>query len=400
MSLMTAAAVQTAPPAHSREARILPIEGVRGLAVFLVFFVHLHPFFAGYLRGHAGWYRASEMLAALGNAGVDLFFLLSGFLIYGIVLKHTRSYWDFIRRRIRRIYPVFAAVLALYLFLSLLLPAESKLRGTALAQAIYVVENFFLLPGIFPIRPIITVAWSLSYEFFFYLTIPLIVRGFALGQLQRLQRVGLLAGWYVAGLVLLHPLGLERLQMFCLGMLLYELSTIPSVVARMSSDGEWVALAAFAGALVCAYFAFASEADVNVPALFAKRLAFPLMSIGFFIFGAYSFVFTGFLSRFFSTAPLRALGHISYSYYLIHGLTLRVLKLAIARVIPWNGPAVFCAISIGGFALTCITATIMFVLIEEPLSLHGQSTLSRYWQKWGSAWKLSPALDEGPPPAQ
>ncbi len=399
MPLTSASTGETALGGQGAGTQILPIEGVRGLAVFLVFFVHLHPFFSAHLRGHATWYRASEGLAALGNCGVDLFFLVSGFLIYGIVLKRTRTYRDFVGRRIRRIYPVFTAVLFLYLIFSFAFPSESKLRGTAAAQLVYVVENYLLLPGIFNIRPIITVAWSLSYEFFFYLTIPLVVRWVFPERLQPLQRVSLIAGWYFAGLVLLHPLGLERLQSFCLGMLLYELSNIKPVVARMTRAGQWVALASFAGALVCAYYLFMPITDV--PVTFARRLAYPLMSLGFFVFGAYSFVFSGFLARFFCWGPIRALGRISYSYYLIHGLTLRVLKVTLAALKPpSSGPLMFCAISVVGFALTCVTASIVFVLVEEPLSLHGQSTLTRCWQEWGSAWKLSPVLDGEPPPAE
>lgn len=398
MPLTSASTGQTALAGQGAGTHILPIEGVRALAVFLVFFVHLHPYFSTYIGGSAAWYRASEVLATLGNSGVDLFFLLSGFLIYGIVLKRTRSYWDFVRRRIRRIYPVFTAALLLYVFLSFAFPAESKLRGTPGAQLIYILENYLLLPGIFDIRPIITVAWSLSYEFFFYLTIPLLVRLLSFDRLRQSQRVALLLVWYVAGLLLLHPLGLERLQMFCLGMLLYELSTVKSAVSRMTRAGQWIAVASFASALVCAYIVFAPAAEVKVSAIFARHFAYPLMSLGFFVFGAYSFVFSGYLSKFFCMGPIRALGRISYSYYLVHGLTLKAWKMALQVLAPtWTGPAMFCLISVVGFALTCISSSVMFVLVEEPLSLQGQSTLSRYWQRWQSAWKPPAAVDQGAP---
>lgn len=401
MSLISAEAGHTLIAGKGAAARILPIEGVRGLAVFLVFFVHLHPFFGAQLQGHAGWYGASEALAALGNAGVDLFFLLSGFLIYGIVLKRTRTYLDFVRRRIRRIYPVFTAVLLLYLILGFVFPSQSKLQGSAAEQLAYVAENYLLLPGITHIRPIITVAWSLSYEFFFYLTIPLVVRFVFPERLRPIQRVAILAVWYLAGLVLLHPLGLERLQSFCLGMLLYEFSQMKPVTDRMTRAGQWVALAAFAGALVCGYYIFMPTARVQAHAMFARYLAYPLMSIGFFVFGAYSFVFSGFLSKFFVWGPIRSLGRISYSYYLIHGLTLAGLRMALAARSPaWSGPAMFCAISIVGFVLTCLSAGLVFLFIEEPLSLHGQSTLSRYWQRWTPAWRASPGLSGENPPAE
>jgi exopolysaccharide production protein ExoZ len=67
------------------------------------------------------------------------------------------------------------AFLALYLALSSLLPGITKFHGDAHAGAVYVLENVLLLPGIFNVQPLITVAWSLSYEFFFYLSILAVV---------------------------------------------------------------------------------------------------------------------------------------------------------------------------------------------------------------------------------
>jgi hypothetical protein len=61
-------------------SRLLPMEGLRGLAVLLVFFVHLHAFFGHYLASHQRFYSVSVYFGLIGNAGVDLFFVLSGFI--------------------------------------------------------------------------------------------------------------------------------------------------------------------------------------------------------------------------------------------------------------------------------------------------------------------------------
>ena len=65
--------------------RLTAMEGLRGLAVILVFFVHYHALFAGSLDVNSISFNISKFLEVNGNSGVDLFFVLSGFLvsIYG-----------------------------------------------------------------------------------------------------------------------------------------------------------------------------------------------------------------------------------------------------------------------------------------------------------------------------
>src|SRR5690606_4132801 len=151
-------------------SRNLAMEGLRGIAVTLVFLVHYHSVLTPWMAGVEGW--GSDFGRAMrfaGAAGVDLFFVLSGYLIYGATLSARFSWGGFMRRRLQRIYPTFLVLLTIYLGLSFLIPSESKLPPGAAEASFYVLQNVLLLPGMFAIKPIITVAWSLSYEMFFYL---------------------------------------------------------------------------------------------------------------------------------------------------------------------------------------------------------------------------------------
>ena len=88
------------------------MEGLRGFAAILVFLVHFHSLFGNFAT--PGLHAVFQVLASLGHTGVDLFFVLSGYLMYGIVLSPKFQYGHYFVRRVKRLYPVFAAVLLFY----------------------------------------------------------------------------------------------------------------------------------------------------------------------------------------------------------------------------------------------------------------------------------------------
>lgn len=171
-----ATTAQSSPETTPHPAYRADIDGLRGIAVIGVLFYHAFP-----------------KLMAGGFAGVDLFFVISGYLISGIVLKGlergTFSFKDFYQRRIRRIFPALAIVLATFLVLGwfLLLPAEYRqLAKHSLAAAAFV-SNIalwkeaaagFATAGYFDAdstREPFLHLWSLGIEEQFYLVWPLLL---------------------------------------------------------------------------------------------------------------------------------------------------------------------------------------------------------------------------------
>ncbi|MEO8036829.1 MAG: acyltransferase, partial [Acidobacteriota bacterium] len=159
---------------HSGHRALRSMEGLRGFAVFLVFLVHYVTLTAPWVDAASRTSVAGAVLRNVGNSGVDLFFVLSGYLIYGNLIRKGRPFLAYARRRIQRIYPTFLAVFVLYLLLSFVFSGQSKLPHGTIAASGYVLANLLLLPGLLPIEPLITVAWSLSYEVFYYLSAPLL----------------------------------------------------------------------------------------------------------------------------------------------------------------------------------------------------------------------------------
>jgi exopolysaccharide production protein ExoZ len=168
---------------------VRPMEGLRGFAVFLVFLVHYATLIKPRISAESITFQISNIIHSVGNVGVDLFFILSGYLIYGSLISKSQNFFKFMLRRIKRIYPTFTVVFIIYIVLSFVFPAENKIPIQALDKFIYLTQNFLLLPGIFHIEPMITVAWSLSYEIFYYLAIPLMITLFKLRNREIVWRV-------------------------------------------------------------------------------------------------------------------------------------------------------------------------------------------------------------------
>ena len=159
------------------------LDGLRALAVLAVLGFHF-----------------AKPLVTGGSLGVDVFFVLSGYLITSILrdeFDDTRriDYPAFLLRRARRLLPALAAVLAIYwLLCPLLWPALVPKRGVDVAAAAFYVTN--LRQTFWPTSTPLSPTWSLSIEEQFYLLWP-----WALLALMRLPRrhaaATLIAVWAV-----------------------------------------------------------------------------------------------------------------------------------------------------------------------------------------------------------
>jgi hypothetical protein len=74
-----------------KRSRVVAMEGVRGFAVLLVLFVHYDAIFRPYVNSVSPLFAISRFFGNIGNAGVDLFFVPGGYLIYGMLLKRRTS---------------------------------------------------------------------------------------------------------------------------------------------------------------------------------------------------------------------------------------------------------------------------------------------------------------------
>jgi peptidoglycan/LPS O-acetylase OafA/YrhL len=158
--------------------RVPELDGLRGLAVGAVLLWH---FTGALLSPSLGWWTIPVYhVSILGRTGVDLFFVLSGFLITSIILGRRQSPAKFVRhfylRRAFRICPPY--ILLVVIFWAVVSTGTSNpafsaatpvWRHLTFTQNLWMVENGSWGPGA------ISVTWSVSIEEQFYLVFPLLV---------------------------------------------------------------------------------------------------------------------------------------------------------------------------------------------------------------------------------
>jgi peptidoglycan/LPS O-acetylase OafA/YrhL len=178
-----------APPMRQK---IPQLDAVRGIAILVVLAHNLHGFSSPPL----------SLVSEYGWMGVDLFFVLSGFLITGILLdsKSSENYFrNFYARRCLRIWPLYYSVLILmFVILPLVRPQdvpELFQRSSPWWSYPFFLQNFLVAAPALAVGPL-GVSWSLAVEELFYLVWPPLVRFVSTERLQFIAwAVLLLSPW-------------------------------------------------------------------------------------------------------------------------------------------------------------------------------------------------------------
>lgn len=340
------------------------LDGIRAIAVSAVVLYHAN------VPGVTG-----------GFVGVDVFFVISGYLITGLLLKELEqtgdiSLWQFVERRVRRLAPaLFVVVLATLLAgLALLSPIGGELQGaakSAMATALLSANHYFYLhsgnyfeppPYVLPLLH----TWSLSVEEQYYLAWPAMLLGTA--WVARRARVSLpQATWWMAGAIALLSLGAciwatnrdrpmafyltpFRAWEFAAGALALIALRRPAPTPMASESIAWIGLL---GVVTSAVF-------------FSHDMAFPGWLALLPVLGTCALIYgserrpQGIAGRLLSLPPLVGLGLLSYSLYLWHW---PVFSFARSITLGYMEPVM--GFALGLFSLCLAWLTYRFV--EQPV---------------------------------
>lgn len=356
--------------AHPRQVRSLQLDFLRGVAILLVLVRHtdLTPEEVGF------WRPVFRPLLCVGWTGVDLFFVLSGFLIGGLLFKELASSGAldvrrFLLRRGWKIWPPYFALVAYGC-------ARNLWRGHGDWHALRpLVPNFLHLQNYW--ETTLPHTWSLAVEEHFYLALPLLL--LLLTRWPRGVRAVPLVVGAVAVACLLLRLRLPgpfrqfnyltathlRIDGLAFGVLLAYLAQFHAAPVERLARRRWVLLAA-AAALV------APMAVLEIERRFVWTVGYSLLYLGFgclLLSLTYTPLGQGAVGRVLASRPARLVawvGFYSYSIYIWHlplvAMVHRIDPL-LARWPPAGRAAVIVALY---FAVACGVGVIMAWLIERP----------------------------------
>jgi len=350
-------------PRQASESQFRPeIEGLRGLAVGLV------------VAAHAGLQIPGAAL------GPDIFFVLSGYLIVGILLRgleagHGISFRDFYARRIRRIAPALAATILLTVAVVALLNDPTTLARTAkdgaaaLAGAANITfglqaVDYFGSTEPSPLLPL----WSIGVEEQFYLLVPLLLGiAWKIGKRRAiLMTLAVIALGSTIAAALLTPA--EPIWAYYLlptrayGLAAGGLLALLETRALANNTLRRIPLAPIGFAIIVA-LTLLLPGEKGYPGLAgplsgvaAVALVGGMATIG--LRGTVSATGGRAMRALFSIAPLRAIGRISYSLYLVHW---PILILPTYFGIAMNEVATALAV-----VASVLVAALMYRFVEQP----------------------------------
>ena len=331
---------------------IRAIQALRGIAALLVVIYHAGVEFEDQLLGFP---------VTPGRFGVDIFFVVSAFVMIATTEHSKASPFGFFKRRVLRVAPLYWIVTCLAAALLVIDP--EALRHTAVTGASFLKSLAFIPhenpgnPGV--ATPTYLIGWTLNFEMYFYALLALalaisherraVIVGAVVVALVVLRNLGLVSGW-----VILDFFGSEIALEFVFGM----------VLAHFWLQGRlplapplWAALALALGlaapfveaALGLGFNPFLVYAPSAVICVWAALSLEPVM--------------TGRWSK-----PLMTLGDASYSLYLVHifVILLLVAALALVGLTPTSPLASFSFIALACVASIAV-ALLTFRMIERPI---------------------------------
>jgi peptidoglycan/LPS O-acetylase OafA/YrhL len=346
--------------------RIARLDGIRGLAILMVL-LHHHELL------NTGW------------TGVDLFFVLSGFLITGILLKskNNEDYWsNFYRKRVFRILPPLIPVLAIGILFS------PHISPWAAAGYIFFLGNVVDASG----HPVLMLfhTWSLAVEEHFYLLWPIAVLYLSRRRLAILACAVLLLDPLLRLLftphvpaVAIYVLTPFRLDGLAAGSLLALCMSHERTTSILKTISVWACAAAlliYGGVHWWLGEAFSYPENH----LLFNGIGYSLIAaIAFFITAHILLNENAIFSRIFSFPPLADLGRISYGVYLYHAIVIVAGEKLFGLTSPVSKHSLR-LLAIFEIPVAITIAYLSFRFYEQPI------------MQWGSKRAAAAALAQAP----
>ncbi len=364
----------------------LPVlDGIRGLAIAMVLLLH----FVGNMQPTNTIERVIVAVTNYGSYGVELFFILSGFLITGILYeaRNERNYFrNFYMRRVLRIFPLYYGVLALVFLVAPLIPI---LRGQTLDYLVdrqwwawlYAVNVYIAIQGDWSFS-YLEHLWSLCIEEHFYLVWPVAVY-FMASRPRLLLAVSLsvalaaMAARFAGSMMGLswwttYVLTPFRLDGLALGAFLAIAIRQPGGADRLLKALPWVTISS--AVMLVATFAWTRLVSrESMEFVLPVRASLIQVLLGCLLVWVLAAPAGSSVARFFRSRWLLFLGTYSYGLYVYHHfisyyLTVNQTEFELARWLGSHGAAVALQAALG-VAISLAIAYVSYEYFEKRFLL-------------------------------
>ena len=293
----------------------------------------------------------------LGAIGVEIFFAISGYIIFRVGSRET--FGRFVYSRITRIVPLYWLCTALFI--------ASKIASTGDVQAVgasEILKSLFFIPHYSAFRPdqvwpVLIPGWTLNYEMFFYavFAVGIIFRRPALISISSIiVAIGLARPFVDAGAApefFANPFTL----FFVLGV------TIAKFETRLPKTPAYILVG-------CVIWASAVMFPIQPTFAFALKL----LAASNILLGALALPGPG--SSGVGNA-FKLLGDASYSIYLVHTIVLAVIYKALVKM-NWHGVGEFILVVVAGLMVSILAGLLSYALVERPLMAFFRDVRRRY----------------------
>lgn len=361
----------------SRNRAFPELDGIRAWAIITVMMAHICAWLYNLLSEVHVTNGVMELVINIakytpfiggvgGGLGVDLFFMLSGFLIFVSIHKSSPSFTSFIRNRYRRLLPVHLILLT------------SMMEKVSLIAAIV---NVFFLADFLPSYPnLYPITWTLNYEILFYLLAAL--------WFITAKQIRLLQTWkcfflfsillFVTQWIVAEPLmmigikypDMNRFTAFFFGVALAKLYLNEKLLwTKLEKFFLYATILALPMILLVRY-TYDAVTVQNAYGILWESMSYVLLDLGYFlILGSMLISKDHLLKKLFRARLVRVIGVISYSMYLFHyGFGLPIAKGVLQSVSNYTLKiALYTPVS---FAITILFSIILFHYLEKPYFLN------------------------------
>jgi exopolysaccharide production protein ExoZ len=342
---------------HSGTPRreLLSIQHLRGLAAMSVLVTHA-----------LQWPlpEINPVLLKTGRLGVDVFFVISGFIITSIAGDGRFDPKQFLVRRAFRIVPAYWAATLLITILALAIPSQFR---TTVPTAESLIKSLLFIPSLEPKAPLLLLGWSLNFEAFFYLLFASLF--FLRSEARTLVLLGVFAvligiGQFVSGLGHVEAIYTSpSLIGFSLGTILAQAHR-HGLLARLGSRARLLVVLATATLLIVFYAVEwnGGEEIALWQHFLMSSTALGIVSLGLTCEAA---------GKVASIAPLKYIGDTSYSIYLFHIFSVGAIWAISKRLFDIHQPLVYLGIASVVVMAGLASGLVCHHFIEKPFLAGG-----------------------------